>query len=445
MRCLKRNIAREVSPTCSRTHLTPGPDRGQASRHSASDAPRPGATSYLRTPNRRVVTGPEAVLLTGSRSNAGRAHRRGERRTAAEQDGHDVDHDLVNEPAFQALAGEVSAEYLDVLAACRLHGRGDRSLDVTGQEGDRWIARSLRGPVGEHELRSLPSAFVGFAGWLPGIALTYLVGPPAREDGTGRHHDFRCLTRGRILKHPVHAVTGPRDEAVQRHRAVHDHLPGCCASIAHEVPSIAADRRSFRRARIAELIAGCTARPRPSVVTSGCPRCRRGRTRVNSNKSVRQRDEVTRLRRPASTRHAGVESKIAAVLLKGGTNAMTTPERNPDALPDSSDPSGPCPWCGRVSNFTVSSNNSLNPMPGHSSPMQRVSTLACQGCGKGIAVVEDLYIGETRHARPGTGQMTYRGFHWLANSRISVVGFSCTAHRVHCLRRSCPLPERPCA
>lgn len=41
MRCLKRYIAREVSPTCSQPQLTPGPERRQASRHSASDAPRP--------------------------------------------------------------------------------------------------------------------------------------------------------------------------------------------------------------------------------------------------------------------------------------------------------------------------------------------------------------------------------------------------------------------
>ena len=242
--------------------LRPGPVSDPASavktapRHSASDAPRPGGyvlPAHTEAQGRDRARGGTA---DGLQVNAGWADRRGERRAAAEQHGHDVDHDLVNEPVFQALAGEVSAEYLDVLAACGLPGRGDRSLDVTGQEGDRWITRSLRGPVGEHELRSLPRAFVGFAGWFPGIALTYLVGPPAREDGTGRRHDFRCLARGRILKDPVHAVARPRDEAVQRHRAVHDHFPGYCASIAHEVPSIAADppglqtsqdRRTHRR------------------------------------------------------------------------------------------------------------------------------------------------------------------------------------------------------
>src|SRR6266540_1232247 len=30
-----------------------------------------------------------------------------------------------------------------------------------------------------------------------------------------------------------------------------------------------------------------------------------------------------------------------------------TPKRDPDTPPDSSDPTGPCPRCGRVSNFSV--------------------------------------------------------------------------------------------
>lgn len=34
----------------------------------------------------------------------------------------------------------------------------------------------------------------------------------------------------------------------------------------------------------------------------------------------------------------------------------------------------------------------------------------CQGCKKGVVVVEDLYWGETRHT--GSGTSNYRGFHW---------------------------------
>ena len=89
-----------------------------------------------------------------------------------------------------------------------------------------------------------------------------------------------------------------------------------------------------------------------------------------------------------------------------------SPARNPDSLPDTSDPSGPCPWCGRVSNFSAQASYPLVPNGQGPSQMvlQRVSVLACHGCGKGVAVVEDLYVGGTRHT--GSGTVTYRGFHW---------------------------------
>jgi hypothetical protein len=35
-------------------------------------------------------------------------------------------------------------------------------------------------------------------------------------------------------------------------------------------------------------------------------------------------------------------------------NSTTPPAPDPDRLPDSSDPFGPCPRCGRVSNFVAS-------------------------------------------------------------------------------------------
>lgn len=88
-------------------------------------------------------------------------------------------------------------------------------------------------------------------------------------------------------------------------------------------------------------------------------------------------------------------------------------QRNPDSLPDSSDPSGPCPWCGRVSNFGVRSTFPLNPQGDQQqgiTALQRVSVLQCHGCGKGVAVIEDTYWGETRHE--GSGPISYRGFHW---------------------------------
>lgn len=84
---------------------------------------------------------------------------------------------------------------------------------------------------------------------------------------------------------------------------------------------------------------------------------------------------------------------------------------NPDASPDSGDPTGPCPWCGRVSSFTERSSTGLNPDTLNTNSKQRVSVLSCQGCKKGVLVVDDLYHGETRYEGSGT-PVRYRGFHW---------------------------------
>jgi hypothetical protein len=88
-------------------------------------------------------------------------------------------------------------------------------------------------------------------------------------------------------------------------------------------------------------------------------------------------------------------------------------EGNPDTLPDSNDPGGLCPWCRRISSFSNRSQYPLNPK-GYPSQgaitLQRVTVLQCQGCQKGVAVIEDMYVGETRHG--GSGQASYHGFHW---------------------------------
>ena len=56
--------------------------------------------------------------------------------------------------------------------------------------------------------------------------VAYLVGPPTDEHGAGGRRDLR--QPGRVRRHevedPVHRVTGTGDEAVKRHRPVHDHL-----------------------------------------------------------------------------------------------------------------------------------------------------------------------------------------------------------------------------
>lgn len=87
---------------------------------------------------------------------------------------------------------------------------------------------------------------------------------------------------------------------------------------------------------------------------------------------------------------------------------------NLDTLPDSSDLGGPCTWCGRVSSFNLVSAYPVFPKahqtPNAELPLQRASVLMCQGCKRGIVVIEDLYYGDSRHT--GSGQYSYKGFHW---------------------------------
>ena len=77
---------------------------------------------------------------------------------------------------------------------------------------------------------------------------------------------------------------------------------------------------------------------------------------------------------------------------------MTQAGRNPDSLPTSGDPSGPCLQCGRTSNFTVVRTwpmptlQSSAPPPRGGPPVSRdvevVTVLQCQGCERQSVVVE---------------------------------------------------------
>lgn len=61
-------------------------------------------------------------------------------------------------------------------------------------------------------------------------------------------------------------------------------------------------------------------------------------------------------------------------------------ENNPDSLPTPSDRTGPCPWCGRISNFTLGQNpKALAMEKGYVTHM--VYTLTCQGCDRTTVVV----------------------------------------------------------
>src|SRR6266700_4388856 len=178
----------------------------------------------------------------------------GEADAVAEQDRQDLYHDLVDEPPSQALAGDVGAEDLEVLAARGIQRGGDRFPDVTGEVGDIRVRR-VRRLVGEDEHGSVEG--VAFAsGFCPPVVVGFhpvadLNGSPADEHGAGG----RCglLLPGRVIRHevedPVHRVTGTGDEAVQRHRPGHDHLAGSGAGIAHAVPpkSLGGSPDPFRR------------------------------------------------------------------------------------------------------------------------------------------------------------------------------------------------------
>jgi Domain of unknown function (DUF4145) len=93
---------------------------------------------------------------------------------------------------------------------------------------------------------------------------------------------------------------------------------------------------------------------------------------------------------------------------------------DPDRLPDSTDPNGPCPRCGRVANFTscgtadvtfkhdgyaVNREGSYERIAS-----QQVAILECSGCRDRIVVVEDLLVGGIRGGR--SGNITWEGIHW---------------------------------
>ena len=89
------------------------------------------------------------------------------------------------------------------------------------------------------------------------------------------------------------------------------------------------------------------------------------------------------------------------------SSLVTDPERNPDTLPYSGDPSGPCPNCGRVSNFGTGQTF-------HIAEGNFAIELVCQGCGRGCVVIEEqVPLSDDAHVRrpihwwpvPGIGRM----------------------------------------
>ncbi len=85
----------------------------------------------------------------------------------------------------------------------------------------------------------------------------------------------------------------------------------------------------------------------------------------------------------------------------GHMAAARTPD--PDRLPDSTDPNGPCPRCGRVANFQSCGvadvtfkhgGYAMNPNGTRERlASQRVAILECSGCNDRIVVIEDELVG----------------------------------------------------
>lgn len=81
-------------------------------------------------------------------------------------------------------------------------------------------------------------------------------------------------------------------------------------------------------------------------------------------------------------------------------------EENPDTLPTPRDATGPCPWCGRTSNFDVEERDRVletRPLRGGGVvASRRLSLLRCHGCRRATAVVTNN-LGEGLHWYPAPG------------------------------------------
>lgn len=88
------------------------------------------------------------------------------------------------------------------------------------------------------------------------------------------------------------------------------------------------------------------------------------------------------------------------------------PTRDPDTLPTSDDPSGRCPRCNRVSNFTFNGEWQLVVKGGSTGPVvfEKASLLTCQGCNDGMIVAEKkptwgaTWVPTLWYPAPGAGE-----------------------------------------
>ena len=75
---------------------------------------------------------------------------------------------------------------------------------------------------------------------------------------------------------------------------------------------------------------------------------------------------------------------------------------NPDLPPTPGDPTGPCPWCGRVSNFRHHNGADLAQTDGITT--HAAAIMACQGCNRSTVVITDrMGAGILWYPTPGMG------------------------------------------
>jgi hypothetical protein len=76
----------------------------------------------------------------------------------------------------------------------------------------------------------------------------------------------------------------------------------------------------------------------------------------------------------------------ASMAAQDPTQQQVKPLNNPDTLPSTDDPCGPCPGCGRVSNFMVTTYQGRDRLP-YVGGRNRPAVLTCV-CGAGTLVIE---------------------------------------------------------
>lgn len=107
------------------------------------------------------------------------------------------------------------------------------------------------------------------------------------------------------------------------------------------------------------------------------------------------------------------------------------PVNDPDTSPDSADPNGPCPRCGRVAHFSVSGVADVTFRKdgifaaNRDGSYQRLATqraaiLECGGCHDRIVVIEDQLHDGSREKQ--TGRVGWEGIYWWPPAGVGSFG-----------------------